>query len=39
MCEVSVAQAGLNIAASTLTWVTRPCTSVKPRGTFIHALA
>jgi hypothetical protein len=34
-----VAHAGLNIASSTLTCVTRPCTSWKPRGTFIHALA
>jgi hypothetical protein len=39
MCEVSVAHAGLNIAASGSTWVTRPPTIWKPRGTFIHALA
>src|SRR5450755_1727742 len=39
MCEVSVAQAGLNIAASGSTRVTRPCESWNPRGTFIHAFA
>jgi hypothetical protein len=34
-----VAHAGLNIAASGSTWVTRPWTIWNPRGTFIQALA
>lgn len=39
MCVVSVAQAGLNIAFSGSMCVIWPCSSRKPRGTFIHAFA
>ena len=39
MWLVSVAHAGLNIAASGWTWVTRPWSRWNPRGTFIQALA
>jgi hypothetical protein len=39
MCAVSVGHAGLKSAATGSMWLIRPCSSRKPRGTFIHALA